>query len=97
MIECRSGTIIQSIHHKLNLLIGHFVKVCSFREILPYLTVGVFVAAPFPDRIRMGKIHIGIQSRRYLFMRSKFQTIVKGDGLHLVRNIPHALRGGLGQ
>ena len=52
---------------------------------------------PFPGRIRMSKIHISIQSKRYLFMLSKFQPIVKGDGLHLIRHIPHAPKGGLGQ
>lgn len=62
-------------------------------EVLAQETIGVFVRAAFPGRIRMSKIILGLQRCCDLLMVSKFLPVIIGKA---VNSLGHRLQSGDG-
>lgn len=65
-------------------LIGQLAEVRSFRDVLAYQPVRVFVCATFSGVIRTGKVELGIESLRNLLVACKFFSVVSRYRMYLV-------------
>ena len=65
-------------------LIGQLAEVRSFRDVLAYQPVRVFVCATFPGVIRTGKVELGIESLRDLLMAGEFLSVVSRYRVYFV-------------
>ena len=57
-------------------LIGQLAEVRSFRDVLAYQPVCVFVCATLPGVVRTGKVELGIESLRDLLVACEFFSVV---------------------
>ena len=79
---CFSWTIIEEVDGRSYLLPGDLPKICLLGEELSQKSVGVFIDAPLPRGIGMGKIGGGLKGAGNPFMLHKFGAIIKREGLH---------------
>ena len=57
-------------------LVGQLAEVRSFRNVLAYQPVRVFVCTPLPRVIWACEVELGIESLRNLFMAGEFLSVV---------------------
>jgi len=69
--------LIQSFGNSLNLFIGDRCEVAAFREVLPVQAVGILVESAFPTMIRMRKVKLRCQGRRYRLVGRKLSAIIR--------------------
>ena len=57
-------------------LVGQLAEVRTFRDVLAYQSIRVFVCATFPGVVRTGKVELGIESLRDLLVACEFFSVV---------------------
>ena len=66
----------------------HFIcqlaEVRSFRNVLAYQPVRVFVCAPLPRVVWACEVELGIESLRYLLMAGEFLSVISRYRMYLV-------------
>ena len=65
-------------------LICQLAEVRPFRDVLAYQSVCILFCATFPGVVRTGKIKLGIESLRNLFMAGEFFSVVSRYRVYFV-------------
>ena len=86
-IQAFSWTIVYKVDNVLQIIIRNISKRSAFREKLPQKSIGIFICATLPGRVRVAEINFHTGCFGKLLMSSKFFPIVHGKAfLQLVGN-----------
>ncbi len=64
--------------------LGDFFHTFLLGQVLPYESVHVFVTAPLPGVIGIGKVKLDSSPPLYLPVTMEFRAVIAGDGMYLL-------------
>jgi hypothetical protein len=79
----------------LDVILGKGSKISFFREVLTDKSIGIFIGASLPRRIRVGKEEVGIKGVSDSLVTGEFDAVVGSDGEDLVFDRQELITNGL--
>ena len=79
-----SGSVVQSLHRHIDLLLRIRCEVSGFWEVLLYQSIRFLVCTALPWRTGVCKVEVSLQFAGVLFVPGEFLAVVRSDCAHLL-------------